>query len=91
MVTIADYFDQMVDMNDWRDHHQIESPDVLYPEMENLHLDTTGYLQLPKTIASNLDVVPPIFDHCTKLIAYKDELKARHLYRNVVVRVSSLR
>jgi hypothetical protein len=31
VVTLADYLDQMVENNGWRDHHQVESPLSLYP------------------------------------------------------------
>jgi hypothetical protein len=90
LVTIADYLDQMVDMNAWHDHHQIECPDVLYPGDGKPAVGLYWMSTVAQTIASNLDVVPPIFDHCTKLITYKDELKARDLYWKVDVHEASL-
>jgi len=90
MVTIADYLDQMVDMNAWRDHHQMESPDVLYPGDGKPAVALYWMTTVAQTIASNLEVIPPIFDHCTKLITFENELKARDLYWKVVVHEATL-
>jgi hypothetical protein len=50
MVTIADYLEQMVDMSGWKDHHQIECPDVLYPGDGKLSWKSSGYRPWPKRL-----------------------------------------
>jgi len=90
MVTLADYLDQMVDMNAWRDHHQCESADVLYPGDGKPAIAMYWLSTVAKGIAPYLDVTPPIFDSCTKTITYRDEVAARDLYWKVVVHESTL-
>lgn len=90
MVTIADYLEQMVDMNGWKDHHQIECPDVLYPGDGKPAVGLYWMATMAQTIAPHLDVIPPIFDHCTQLITYDNELQARDLYWKVIVHEKSL-
>mmetsp|Transcript_18361 Transcript_18361/g.25897 ORF Transcript_18361/g.25897 Transcript_18361/m.25897 type:complete len:451 (+) Transcript_18361:467-1819(+) len=90
MVTIADYLDQMVDMNAWRDHHQIESPDVLYPGDGKPAVALYWITTVAQTIAPHLEVVPKIFNNCTEVITYENELKARDLYWKVIVHEATL-
>lgn len=80
MVTIADYLDQMVDTNGWRDHHQVEVADRLYPgdgrPAVALHWFSTACM----AIREHLDVVPSVFNHCTERLTIENEIRARDAY-----------
>jgi hypothetical protein len=77
ITTVADYLDQMVDTNGWRDHHQVNSPNVLYPGQGKPAIAMYWLSQICNAIKDHLDVVPPVFDYCTKLIDKDDEIEAR--------------
>ena len=86
MATVADYLDQMVEENGWRDHHQVEAVvDRLYPGDGRPTIAFYWFSQVLRSIRDQLDVVPAIFDSCTKTISYQDELLARDLYWNVTL------
>lgn len=91
MVTIADYLDQMVDINGWRDHHQIdEGASVLYPGSGKPALGFYWFSSVCNVIKDHLEVVPPIFNGCTELIRVEDEIEARDDYWKVVQEEQSL-
>lgn len=85
MVTIADYLDQMVDTNGWRDHHQIEDgAKVLYPGDGKPAVAFYWFASICNAIKDHLEVVPPIFNYCTELITEENETKARDAYWKVM-------
>lgn len=91
MVTIADYLDQMVETNGWRDHHQIdEGASVLYPGDGKPAVALYWFASVCNGIKDTLDVVPPIFNYCTELLTIEDETKARDAYWNAVQHEKSL-
>ena len=91
MVTIADYLDQMVETNGWRDHHQIEEgADVLYPGDGKPAVGFYWFSAVCNAIKDHLEVIPPIFNHCTEVLSVQDETEARDAYWNVVQHEKSL-
>lgn len=86
MVTIADYLEQMVDTNGWRDHHQVEFAERLYPGDGRPALGFFWFSAACHAIKDHLDVVPPIFDHCTTIVDRDDEIRARDAYWHVTLK-----
>jgi len=90
-VTLADYLDQMVEVNGWRDHHQVESPTRLYPS--SLHGPAVALYwisSLCRAIRGHLEHVPPIFGHCEHVITKPVETRARDAYWSVIVNEAAL-
>ena len=86
MVTIADYLDQMVDTNGWRDHHQHEEGGTrLYPGNGRPALGFYCFSSVCSAIKPFLKVVPDIFDFCSTVITVQDEEIARDAYWKVTV------
>ena len=76
----------MVEQNGWRDHHQVEvAVDRLYPGDGRPTTAFYWFSQVCRAVRDALDVVPPIFDSCTKTITYQDEVWARDLYWNATL------
>lgn len=91
MVTIADYLDQMVDTNGWRDHHQIEDGGKqLYPGNGRPALGFYWFSNVCHAIKDHLEVVPTIFNNCEDVISYEDEEEARDLYWKVTTEEEEL-
>ena len=90
VVTIADYLEQMVEVNGWRDHHQVEMPEALYPGDGKPALALHWMSHVCLAVRGQLEVVPPIFDGCTRLISLDDERAARDAYWRVVQREADL-
>lgn len=90
MVTIADYLDQMVDMNGWRDHHQMDVPDFLYPGDGKPAIGLSWMSHVCQQIKPYLKVVPPAFDQCTTTMSISDERRARELYWKVILQEHDL-
>lgn len=84
IITVADYLDQMVSVNGWRDVHQQEYPQYLYPGIGKPEIAFYWMSRVCKGIAPYLSHVPPIFNNCTQEISYPDESLARDLYWTVV-------
>uniref|UniRef100_A0A7S2XF92 Uncharacterized protein n=1 Tax=Lotharella oceanica TaxID=641309 RepID=A0A7S2XF92_9EUKA len=89
-VTLADYLDQMVEVNGWRDHHQVESPLKLYPGNQGPAIALYWISGLCRAIRDHLETAPPIFAHCTRVISKADEKLARDAYWFVVVNESTM-
>lgn len=86
LATVADYLDQMVEQNGWRDHHQVDvSVDRLYPGDGRPTLAFYWFSQVCRAVREHLEVVPPIFDSCTTVISKADEIAARDLYWKVTL------
>ena len=86
IVTVADYLDQMVEQNGWRDHHQVDiAVDRLYPGDGRPTIAFYWFSQVCRSVRNQLDVIPPIFDSCQETISYEDEVMARDLYWNVTL------
>jgi len=91
MVTIADYLDQMVETNGWKDHHQIENGGShLYPGNGMPALGFYWFTAICNGIKDYLDVVPPIFNHCQTVISYNEDKEARDMYWKVITEESQL-
>jgi hypothetical protein len=91
LVTIADYLDQMVETNGWRDHHQIEEgASQLYPGDGKPAVGFYWFSAVCYAIKDYLEVVPPIFNDCNTVLTIQDETKARDAYWNVVQHEKSL-
>jgi hypothetical protein len=86
IITVADYIDQFVETNGWRDHHQVEDPEKLlanhrlYPGDGRPAIALYWMSEICRVVAPQLESVPPIFDHCRKTLSYRDEVRARDLY-----------
>jgi hypothetical protein len=86
MVTIADYLDQMVDTNGWRDHHQHEEGGTrLYPGNGKPALGFYWFSSVCKAIKPFLEVVPEVFDNCNTTITVENEEIARNAYWKVTM------
>ena len=84
IITVADYLDQMVSVNGWRDVHQQEYPEYLYPGTGKPEIAFYWMSRVCKGVAPYLSHPPPIFNSCTQEISYHDERLARDLYWVVV-------
>jgi len=84
VVTMADYLEQMVEVNGWRDHHQVEEPSKLYPGGGR---PATAFYWISKichAVRNVLEVIPPVFNHCQSVIDRDTEITARDAYWEVV-------
>ena len=87
IATVADYLDQMVEQNGWRDHHQVEiGVDRLYPGDGRPTIAFYWFSQVCRAVREQLDVIPPVFDSCQETISYPEEVLARDLYWNATLR-----
>ena len=84
VVTLADYLDQMVEVNGWRDSHQEPAPPRLYPGSGRPEIALHWVSRVCRGIRDYLEVVPPIFKSCTAEISRADEVAARDAYWAVV-------
>lgn len=86
-ITIADYLEQAVASNAWKDIYQVDSPASLWPGSGK---PATCFHWLSKLACASRvylpdgSAVPPIFDGCTATLTEGAELKARNLYWQVV-------
>jgi len=85
IASIADVFDQMLQVNAWREGHQQEVPTQLYPGQVRPDIGMHWMSRVCAGIRHLLEVVPPIFDHCTQELTYEDEVAARDAYWDVVL------
>jgi hypothetical protein len=91
MVTIADYLDQMVDTNGWRDHHQIEDGGKqLYPGNGRPALGFYWFSSVCHAIKDYLEVVPTVFNNCEDVLSVEDEEEARDAYWKVTTEEEEL-
>ena len=90
VITLADYLEQMVEVNGWRDHHQVFLPLSLYPGDGKPGVAFHWISAMCFAVRDFLEVVPPIFDRCTKGISYEAEVAARDKYWHVVINESQL-
>lgn len=91
VVTIADYLDEMVEMNGWRDHYQIkEGASNLYPGSGRPAVGFYWFSAVCYAIKDHLEVIPPIFNHCMEVLTAERETEARDAYWNVVMHETSL-
>lgn len=86
IITVADYLDQMVSVNGWRDIHQQETPQHLYPGSGKPEIAFFWLSRVCKGISPYLYHIPPLFNNCTKEINIQDEIKSRDLYWMVVTK-----
>jgi len=85
VVTLADYMDQAVEINGWRDHHQVDAPLALYPGDGKPATFLYWVSSMFCAIRPHLDIVPSLFDRCTSVISYEAERDARDAYWSVVL------
>ncbi len=91
MVSIADYMEQMVDTNGWKDHHQEEDGgEHLYPGDGRPGLGFYWFSSICNAIRGSLDVTPHIFNHCETIISYESEKRARDSYWKVISEENTL-
>jgi len=91
MATIADYLDQFVDTNGWRDHHQIEDGGKqLYPGNGRPAIGFYWFSAVCKGIKDHLEVVPTIFNNCEDVLSIEDEKEARDAYWKVTTEEEEL-
>ena len=91
VVTIADYLDQTLAVNGWRDHHMVDPRDTpLFPGDMRPEVCLFWMAAACRAVKDFLDVVPPIFDACTATLTSQDEERARDLYWGVVQNTSLL-
>jgi len=90
VITIADYLEQMVEVNGWRDHHQVEQPLRLYAGDDRPALALYWISAICRAVREHLDTVPPVFERCTATISREDEEAARDAYWRVVTREAEL-
>lgn len=84
VVTIADYLDQLVEVNNWRDFHSYDAPSVLFPGPLKPEVALYWMSRVCRGIREHLDVVPTIFEGCTQEIDFASEKTARDLYWEAV-------
>jgi hypothetical protein len=80
LVTMADYLDQMVEVNGWRDHHQIEEPLKFYPGTGRPAVALHWISKMCRAVRKAVDVVPSAFNDCTSVISRVDETASRDAY-----------
>eukprot|EP00956_Cyclotella_meneghiniana_P025842 scaffold54718_cov22-Cyclotella_meneghiniana.AAC.1 len=59
VVTMADYLEQMVEVNGWRDHHQVEEPLKLYPGGGRPATAFYWISKICRAVRNALEVIPP--------------------------------
>ena len=84
IVTLADYLEQMVEVNGWRDHHQVDAPLRLYPGDGRPAIAMHWISRMCLAVRDHLDAIPPIFGRCTRTISHAEEVGARDAYWKVV-------
>lgn len=84
IITLADYMDQLVEINLWRDFNQHATPKFLYPGKMKPEVCLYWITRACNAVRDYLDVIPPIFEDCTAVISYEDELRARDLYWSAI-------
>ena len=85
VVTVADYLDQTLAVNGWRDHHMVDPLDTpLFPGDMRPEVCLFWMAAACRAVKDFLEVVPPIFDSCTATLTSQDEERARDLYWGVV-------
>lgn len=93
VITLADYLDQLVEINGWRDHHQVEAPLSLYPGDGRPGLALYWISSIFKSIRPQLllggSSLPPLFNDCSSTLSYGDERDCRDAYWEVVCGESS--
>jgi len=86
-VTVADYLEQAVASNAWKDIYQVESPSTLWPGSGKPATCFHWLSKLARAAKVHLPIgvaTPPIFDACSATLAEHAEIKARNLYWQVV-------
>jgi hypothetical protein len=85
VITLADYLDQTLEVNGWRDHHMVDPLETpLFPGDGRPEVCLFWMAAACRAVKDYLEVVPPIFDGCTASLAYENEVRARDLYWAVV-------
>ncbi|CAH0376204.1 unnamed protein product [Pelagomonas calceolata] len=85
VITLADYLDQTLEVNGWRDHHMVDPLDTpLFPGAGRPEVCLFWMAAACRAVKDFLEVVPPIFDSCTATLTSRDEERARDLYWAVV-------
>lgn len=91
MVTIADYMEQFVDINLWRDHHQANNGGMkLYPGSGRPAIGFYWFSSVCNAIRDYLEVIPTVFNHCQDVVYVEEEEEARDLYWKVTTNEESL-
>ena len=90
VITLADYLEQMVEVNGWRDHHQVFLPLSLYPGDGKPGLALYWVSHMCRAVRAHLEAVPPIFANCTQVLSFDDEQAARDAYWKVVIHEEEL-
>ena len=62
-----------------QDHHQELSPLKLFPGHGKPAVALYWLSAMCHGVRDDLQVIPPIFDHCTKVLTWEDEVAARDL------------
>ena len=85
VITLADYLDQTLEVNGWRDHHMVDPLDTpLFPGDGQPKVCLFWMAAACRAVKDFLEVVPPIFDGCTASLTYENEVRERDLYWAVV-------
>ena len=81
LITVADYLDQMVSVNGWKHVHQEEGTAMapLYPGSGKPEIAFFWFSRVCRGLVPFLEIVPPIFNHCTEELTHADETRARDL------------
>ena len=91
VITLADYLDQTLEVNGWRDHHMVDPLETpLFPGDMRPEVCLFWMAAACRAVKDFLEVVPPIFDACTATLTSRDEERARDLYWGVVQNTSLL-
>jgi hypothetical protein len=85
-VTVADYLEQAVASNAWKDIYQVDAPGSLWPGSGKPATCMYWLSQLARASRPHLppSAIPPVFDGCTATLTQAAETKARNLYWQVV-------
>lgn len=87
LLTVADYLEQAVASNAWKDIYQVDSPHTLWPGSGKPATCLHWLSKLARAARPHLpehSPVPPIFDGCSATLSEAAETKARNLYWQVV-------
>mmetsp|Transcript_24943 Transcript_24943/g.63309 ORF Transcript_24943/g.63309 Transcript_24943/m.63309 type:complete len:391 (-) Transcript_24943:66-1238(-) len=90
IITLADYLEQMVETNGWRDHHQVDQPTELYPGDGKPAIAMHWLSSICNAIAPHLEVIPPVFHGCSTVLSRADETAARDAYWRAVLNEAAL-
>merc|ERR1712226_1651835 len=82
--------EQMVEINGWRDHHQVDTPKALYPGEMKPAVCMYWISSICEAIRDYLEVVPAMFNNCNDILSQEEETKARDLYWQVVLAEKTL-